>query len=90
MEDATQDAGNRVREWASAAKPAASEIFGRPIATRIITGVAGGALLTYGIAKRDNFPKALTLLGLGLLLESITDRDLREMIAAVREYSGSA
>ena len=104
VERTGREAGDRIQELAAAAKsstenfadqvrshlPAAvkSVDLSLPVAARIVTGVAGGALLVYGIAKRDRFPRTLTLLGLGLVVQSVTNSDLRDVTATVRETIG--
>jgi hypothetical protein len=75
IEIAARDAGKRLQPERPANRPAMS---------RVVTGVAGGALLAYGIVKRERFPRALTLLGLGLVVSSVTNADVRDIIPSLR------
>jgi hypothetical protein len=70
VERTGREAGDRIQELAAAAKSSTENLadqvrshlpaavkpvnLGRPVAARIVTGAAGGALLVYGIASATN------------------------------------
>jgi uncharacterized membrane protein len=52
---------------------------------RLLTGVTGGALLTYCLKRRDHTSEALGTLGFFLLMRGLTNWDLKSLVGAGRD-----
>jgi hypothetical protein len=53
-------------------------------ATRLVAGVAGGALTAYGVTRRSPLAALVGAVGLGLLARAVTNKPLRQLLAGGR------